>query len=115
MREAGNRTIIGHGVQLSAVPLCICVGFVLVGCTVLLAELIPSVEQMVALTGALCFSVLCFVLPAAMYLKLQPADTPCPTYERIVAWALIPLGVVGAIGGVHGALTHHGEARFTSM
>lgn len=76
----------------------------LVGCTVALAEVIPSVEQMVALTGALCFSIICFILPAAFYLKLQPADTPCPTYEKIVCCVLIPLGIAGAIGGVHGAI-----------
>ena len=77
---------------------------ILVGCCVLLAAGIPDVETMVALTGALCFSVLCFILPAAFYLKLQPAGTPCRTYENVVSIALIPLGIAGSIAGVQGAL-----------
>ncbi len=59
---------------------------------------------MVALTGALCFSVLCFILPPAFYLKLQPAETPWPLYEKALCWALIPLGIAGSIAGVHGAI-----------
>ena len=59
---------------------------------------------MIALTGALCFSALCFVLPGAFYLRLEPPGTPCPMYEKAVAMMLIALGVVGAIIGVQGAI-----------
>ena len=43
------------------------------------------------------------MVPGALYVKLQPAGTPCPQYERIIAYLLVPLGVGGAIVGVYGA------------
>eukprot|EP00966_Prymnesium_polylepis_P109915 2543183-Prymnesium_polylepis.1 len=71
--------------------------------TVLLSALVPDMEKMVALTGAFAFSLLCFVLPGLFYIKLRPDDGG--KYERFVATALVPLGVVGAVVGVIGVIT----------
>jgi len=74
----------------------------LVGGTILLTVLVPAMEQMVGITGALSFSLLCFVLPGAFYLKLHPDDSGW--YAKVVALALIPVGLLGAVFGTIGAV-----------
>ena len=63
----------------------------------------PSCEQIVAITGALFFSMLCFILPGLFFLKLRP-KVPWENYMVVVAVALIPLGMVGAVAGIHGTI-----------
>ena len=69
----------------------------LVGATVFLSAAIPSVERVCALTGSLAFSFLCFVLPGALFLKLQPR--PDATLQRALAALFIPLGLVLGVWG----------------
>ena len=76
----------------------------LVGITIIFACLLPSVEQMIAVTGALAFSLLCYALPGAFYLKLSPEGTPCPAYEKAVAAVLVPLGIAFSVLGTYGAI-----------
>jgi proton-coupled amino acid transporter len=87
--------------RLPALPL---VRTALVGITVVLSFMLPSVEQMIAVTGALAFSILCYALPGAFYLKMRPEKTPSPAYETVVAALLVPLGLSCAVLGTYGAI-----------
>eukprot|EP00966_Prymnesium_polylepis_P275122 6356984-Prymnesium_polylepis.1 len=84
-----------------------------VGLVALVAYLVPDMEQMVSLTGAVAFSAIGFVLPGLFYLKLQPERTPqdatapterCtlprPLGNNAAALTMVVLGAVGAIWGV---------------
>jgi len=79
----------------------------LVTCTVAASSVISDVQRMVAITGSLFFSLLCFVLPGLFFLKLAP-NCPCPLYQRGLAAVLVPLGLVGAVIGMHGAIITEG-------
>lgn len=78
---------------------------IIIAATVAISSIVPNMERMVALTGACAFSLLCFVLPGAFYLRLRPQYGG--TYERYLAMALIPLGVIGFVCGVIGWANSH--------
>ena len=68
----------------------------LVGLTILIAFAVPSVEKICSLTGAVAFSTLCFVLPGAYFLKINPKGlppSPRGAYHKIVALILLPPGL----------------------
>lgn len=98
---APNQPLPGLPCRIPAWPL---VRAGLVGLTVVLSFMLPSVEQMIAVTGALAFSLLCYALPGAFYLRIAPEETPCPAYERLVACLLVPLGLAFSFFGTYGAI-----------
>jgi len=75
----------------------------LVGATALVSYAIPDLERVTALTGSLAFSFLCFVLPAILFLRLQP--TPDATYSKVLACCFIPLGIGLAFWGSIATIT----------
>ncbi|KAL1504461.1 hypothetical protein AB1Y20_010866 [Prymnesium parvum] len=84
-------------------PLVRCV---IVGMIAIIAAAIPDMEQMVALTGSLSFSIIGFVLPGAFFLKLSRRSLAFE-HDVVVACALIVLGLGGGAFGLY--TTFEGE------
>jgi len=76
----------------------------LVAVTAVASYLIPNMEQMVALTGALAFSAIGFVLPGAIFLKLRPPEldgSAARTADVLGSVGMIMLGIIGGSWGVY--------------
>lgn len=71
----------------------------IVGVTAGASYLIPDMESMVGLTGALAFSSIGFVLPGLFFLVLRPP--PVATSELVLSCVMIMLGLVGGAWGVY--------------
>lgn len=81
---------------------------ILVGLSILTQILVPDAEEMVALSGSICFSLLGFILPAVFFLRVSPpsvGDWPhAATIDKAIAVMLVPIGIIGGVAGVLGAM-----------
>lgn len=88
---------------------------VVIGFVALVAHMVPDMERMVSLTGAVAFSTIGFVLPGLFYLRLLP-DARSTLHARrdgttlwncAVSVTLIVVGIVGAVVGVWSCFGGH--------
>ena len=72
--------------------------------TAVLGYLVPDMEKMVSLTGAVGGAMIGFVMPGAIFLRLQPPSSAWRCYENSMALLVVATGLVGGAWALRSTL-----------